>query len=110
METAMQQAMSQIGDSLEDSMNIDAEAFSDAFSMNMTGEELVELMMSMSSTANATFEGNLQSLGYVDFDEPSEISIYPKNFESKEEVIKVLDSYNQRMEDRRQRGSGNHLY
>lgn len=99
METAMQQAMSQIGDSLEDSMNIDAEAFSDAFSMNMTGEELVELMMSMSSTANATFEGNLQSLGYVDFDEPSEISIYPKNFESKEEVIKVLDSYNQRMED-----------
>lgn len=33
----------------------------------MTGEELVELMMSMSSTANATFEGNLQSLGYVDF-------------------------------------------
>lgn len=80
-------------------MNIDAEAFSDAFSMNMTGEELVELMMSMSSTANATFEGNLQSLGYVDFDEPSEISIYPKNFESKEEVIKVLDSYNQRMED-----------
>ena len=35
----------------------------------------------------------------MDFNEPSEISIYPKNFESKEEVIQVLDSYNQRMED-----------
>ena len=29
---------------------------------------------------------------------PSEISLYPKNFESKEEVVKILDKYNHKME------------
>ena len=29
---------------------------------------------------------------------PAEISLYPKNFESKEEVVKILDKYNHKME------------
>ena len=42
--------------------------------------------------------GNLRNLGYVDFDVPSGISIYPKDFESKEHVVDILDDYNSRME------------
>ena len=99
MEETLTAAMAQVGKSLENAMSIDADAFADAFSMNMTGEELTELMMSMNRAASATYESNLQSLGYVDFDEPAQISIYPKNFESKENVIKILDDYNQRMEE-----------
>ena len=34
----------------------------------------------------------------MDFDVPSGISIYPKDFESKEYVVDILDSYNSRME------------
>ena len=102
METAMKQAMSQMGSSLENAfsgaMDIDAEAFADAFQMNMTGEELAELMMSMSSSDSASYENNLKELGYVDFDVPSGIDIYPKDFESKEEVVNILDGYNSRME------------
>lgn len=102
MENAMKQAMSQAGSSLQNafagSMNIDAEAFADAFQMNMTGEELTELMMSMNSGNSATFESNLQNLGYVDFDTPSGIDIYPKDFESKEQVVNILNEYNSRME------------
>ncbi len=39
-----------------------------------------------------------RNLGYVDFDVPTGIAIYPKDFESKEEVVKILDDYNSRME------------
>ena len=54
--------------------------------------------MSMGSAQNATYENNLSAFGYVDFDVPSGIDIYPKDFESKEEVVRILDDYNSRME------------
>ena len=98
METAMTQAIAQIGANLQSAMNIDPEVFSNAFQVNMDGEEMSELFMSMSSTQDATYEGNLRNLGYVDFDVPSGIDIYPKDFESKEYVVDILDSYNSRME------------
>ena len=98
MSDAMETAMAQVGSSLENAMNIDGDAFADAFQMNMTGEELAELMMSMNSGQSASLENNLRTLGYVDFDEPAGIDIYPKDFESKEEVVGILDSYNARME------------
>ena len=98
MEGAMQQSMSRGGQSLQDAMSIDGEAFADAFQMNMTGEELAELMMSMDSGRSTTYESNLNALGYIDFDEPAGIDIYPKDFESKEQIVQILDSYNARME------------
>ena len=99
MSDAMEQAMSQIGSSLEDAMSIDGDAFADAFQMNMTGDELAELMMSMNSGQSASYENNLRTLGYVDFDQPAGIDIYPKDFESKEAVVDILDDYNSRMEE-----------
>ena len=102
MEFALGQAMTQVGNSLEQAlsgaMNIDGDAFADAFQMNMTGEEFTELMLSMGSAESASYDSNLQSLGYVDFDVPAGIDLYPKDFESKEEVVRILDDYNSRME------------
>ena len=60
--------------------------------------DLKELMISMTMSATASYDNNLQKLGYVDFANPSQISIYPTDFESKEKVVKILDSYNSRME------------
>ena len=97
--TAMSQAMANVGSSLENAMNIDGDAFADAFQMNMTGDQLTELMMSMNSGDSASYENNLATLGYVDFDVPSGIDIYPKDFESKEQVVKILDDYNSKMEE-----------
>ena len=98
METAMTQAIAQIGENLQSAMNIDAEAFSNAFTVNMSGDEMAELFMSMNSTQDATYDSNLKTVGYVDFDVPSGINIYPKDFESKEYVVDILDDYNSRME------------
>ena len=90
----------QIGQNLQsvmtDAMKIDTDAFAKAFQFNMTEDDLTELMMSMSGTASATYDSNLQKLGYADFAKPSEIDIYPKDFESKEQVVDYLDRYNKK--------------
>ena len=102
LESAMKQMMTNVGTQLQNSlgnaMQIDPTAFADAFQMNMTEDDLAELMMSMSGKGLASYDSNLQKLGYVDFAVPSAINIYPKDFEGKEQVVKILDDYNSRME------------
>ncbi len=97
--TAMQRSMGQLSQNMASAMSIDEDAFADAFQMNMDENELSELMMSLMTTEESSYAGNLQALGYADFDQPSSIDIYPVDFESKEHVIEILDGYNQRMED-----------
>ena len=98
IQSAMEEVVKKIGENLADAFQIDANDFAEAFSMNMDAEELSELLRSMSSAQGATYESNLSSLDYVDFDNPSEISIYPLDFESKEQVSNILSDYNSRME------------
>lgn len=99
MGNAMQQTMEQFSTNMEDMMEIDGDAFADAFSMNMDFDELSELMASMGSAQNASYENNLHTLGYADFSDPSGIDIYPTDFENKEHVIDILNGYNDRMEE-----------
>ena len=102
IETAMTQMMTNVGTQLQNTMGsamkIDTDAFAKAFQINMTEDDLVELMMSMNTSNSVSYDSNLQKLGYVDFNVPAEISLYPKNFEAKEEVVKILDDYNNKME------------
>ena len=95
--TAMQQSMSQLSANMANAMSIDEAAFADAFQMNMSEEELGALMMSLMSTEEASYDGNLKKLGYADFAKPAGIDIYPVDFESKEQVVAILDAYNDRM-------------
>ncbi len=99
IQTAMQQSMSTFGTELENAINIDGDAFADAFKINMSGDELRELLTAMSTVGSASYDGNLQKLGYVDFGKPTAISIYPKDFESKEYIVNILDEYNSRMKE-----------
>lgn len=99
MESSMQEAMSQLSGNMADAFTINTEALQNAFQMNMTEEELGELLMSLAYREDASYDGNLQELGYVDFGQPNEISIYPSDFESKEQVLRILDSYNEWMEE-----------
>ena len=41
-----------------------------------------------------TYEENLKALGYVDIDNPTSISIYPKDFEAKERINEIISEYN----------------
>lgn len=96
---AMQQSMSQIAANMSNAMSIDESAFQNAFKMNMSEEELGELMMSLMNTEDTSYDNNLKKLGYADPAKPGGIDIYPIDFESKEKVIEILDGYNDRMTD-----------
>ena len=98
MESSMQQSMSQLGTAIQSALTIDPDAFASAFSMNMSEDELSALFTSLMSGEEASYSNNLNSFGYADPDVPSQISIYPKDFESKESIIAILDDYNSRME------------
>lgn len=99
IQSAMEDVVKKLGENLTDAFQIDPDEFAEAFSVNMNAEDLTELLRSMSSAQGATYESNLSSLGYVDFDSPSSISIYPLDFESKEHVTDILSDYNSRMEE-----------
>ena len=98
IQSAMEDVVKKLGENLADAFQIDPDEFAEAFSVNMNAEDLTELLRSMNSAQGATYESNLSSLGYVDFDSPSSISIYPLDFESKEHVTDILSDYNSRME------------
>lgn len=46
-----------------------------------------------------TYSGNLKKLGYIDMNDPTMISIYPKDFESKEKVAALIQQYNDMQTD-----------
>ncbi len=91
---SIEDMMGSLSDELADSMSLSADSIMETFSANMDSDALLELMTSMSMASSASYEDNLASLGYVDFDSPSEIDIYPKDFESKDQVASIIDDYN----------------
>ena len=95
--SALESSMGQLADNMSDAMGIDQDAFMDAFKMERNRDELTQLLVSMASTQSASYEGNLRKLGWADFDNPSRIDIYPIDFESKAEVTRILDDYNDAM-------------
>ena len=97
MQAAMTQVMGQLSANMATAMHVDESAFADAYQMNMDEKELTELMMSLMSSETTSFDGNLNKLGYADYAKPASIDIYPKDFESKQSVIDILDGYNDKM-------------
>ncbi|MGN1113345.1 MAG: ATP-binding cassette domain-containing protein, partial [Acutalibacteraceae bacterium] len=99
MQSAMQQAMASKGEQMSNGLNIDSKAFAKAVQTNMSEEELAGLLKSMMSSEDSSYEGNMKKFGYADIENPSEISIYPVDFDSKAKIIETLDSYNSHMEE-----------
>ena len=98
MDAIGSQLSSAMGD-LASGMGMDADTFANAFQINMDENTLSELMVSMMRVEEHSYDNNLKKLGYADFAKPSEISIYPKDFESKEHIKQILDDYNDRMRE-----------
>lgn len=94
----MSKQMGNLASSLQNAMTVDGSMFAKAIKMNMDEKELSELMMSMMTTEVSSYDGNLKKVGYSDFDKPSSINIYPKDFETKQNVIDILDKYNDDVE------------
>lgn len=56
----------------------------------LTDEQLIERV----NDQIGSYKSNLKKLGYVDFESPSSILIYPKDFESKDAITDLITDYN----------------
>ena len=86
--------------SIASSFNVDQEKIAGAFSFDLSEEELTRLMTTLSSSSvEKNADTNLRTLGYQELDEPTSISFYFKDFDSKELFIDFLEDYNEKMEE-----------
>lgn len=100
--SAMTTAVKDMANSIPNAFYVDGNALANSFSLKMDEEELQALMMSMRSAASASYQKNLTTFGYAEDEDYSEITIYPYDFEGKEEIKNLLDDYNTLMEEQGQ--------
>ena len=65
----------------------------------LNSDELAELMKAYRDNKNSSYESNLIKLASVDISSPASISIYPKNFASKNNLIDIIEEYNKTAKD-----------
>ena len=97
MTKVMERVADQMGTTLanlQNAFSVDASAFQSAISFNMGAEDLTSLMSNYANASRLTYDNNLTTLGYADADDPISISIYPKDFTAKEDVLASIDAYN----------------
>ena len=98
LQTSLKQNFAQLGSQMENAIHIDTNAFQNAIQFNMSEQDLTELFKSTMLSASSTYNSNLQTLGYADQNSPTQIRIYPRNFDSKAVILEKLDAYNTAME------------
>ena len=99
LQTQMESSIKKLSKTMTNAISIDENAFIGAFKMKMNEEELAELFNSLMNKENVTYESNLKKLNYANFDEPSGIDIYPKDFEGNKAITSLINDYNTRMEE-----------
>lgn len=60
----------------------------------MTNEQIAELMKTYAENVNASYEKNMRKIGAIDLNNPTSISIYPKDFQSKDLIEEGIKEYN----------------
>lgn len=98
IESKMKQSMKQLPGQLQNAISIDQNAFTSAFKINRTEDEIMDLMTTMLRQADSSYDNNMKKLGYATVDKPQQINFYPKNFDSKGKIVNFLDGYNKKME------------
>ncbi len=88
--------------SSEDNSNFDYNSLSNEQKMAMrslSNEQIAQMMQAYTENKNASYEKNLQKLEAVDLNKPTSISIYPKDFASKDNITELIEDYNQKQRD-----------
>ena len=99
LQKEVQASIKTLSQSITKAISVDSNAIIGAFHMKMNEEELAELFSSLMSKETVTYESNLKNFNYASIDEPSGISIYPKDFEGNQSITNLLNDYNTRMEE-----------
>ena len=96
MTKALKDTFSDFGSAL----SVDQDAFAKAFQFNMGEDEMKSFMSELMGGSIASAEGNLSAFGYCDAEDLQSITIFPKDFESKDQITTIIKDYNKMVEDK----------
>ena len=93
--------LSRVGDltgvlteTMADAFKIDPQAIANAFTMNMSEDELTRIISVMLDNTKKDAKANLIAFGYQDLEDPTYIYFYFKSFEGKEHFKQFIEDYN----------------
>ena len=96
--TSVGELTGKLMESVAGAFTVDGEKMASAFKFELSEEEMRRLFQTMTSTTVENADTNLLTLGYQDLEEPTYISFYFNDFDSKERFIDFIDEYNKKQE------------
>ena len=97
IQSAIQNNIAQLSSQVEDALKIDPTVFQSAVQVNMSTDDLVDLVKMNLQSSTTSYGSVLGALGYSDYAKPGNIWIYPKSFEAKNRIVDSLNAYNAAM-------------
>ena len=70
-----------------------------AYLQSLSPTEMAEVIATYEEQAGATYEDVLNQIGVIGLDKPTAINIYPKDFDSKDEIVNIINNYNDEQRD-----------
>ena len=70
-----------------------------AYLQSLSPTEMTAVIENYEQQAGATYDDVLNQIGVIDLDKPSSINIYPKDFDSKEEIVNIINNYNEQEQE-----------
>lgn len=97
IQSAIQNNIAQLSSQVEDALKIDPTVFQSAVQVNMSTDDLMDLVKMNLQSSTTSYSSVLGALGYSDYAKPGSIWIYPKSFEAKNRIVDSLNAYNAAM-------------
>ena len=97
IQSAIQNNIAQLSSQVEGALKIDPTVFQSAVQVNMSTDDLVDLVKMNLQSSTTSYGSVLGALGYSDYAKPGSIWIYPKSFEAKNRIVDSLNVYNAAM-------------
>ena len=97
IQSAIQNNIAQLSSQVEDALKIDPTVFQSAVQVNMSTDDLVDLVKMNLQSSTTSYSSVLGALGYSNYAKPGSIWIYPKSFEAKNRIVDSLNAYNAAM-------------
>ena len=97
LQSAMNTLTTNFSTDLFSGFNFDTAQLSKLIKFKMSSQDIKDLMASLLSTNETTYDSNLRKMGYADIEKPSSITIYPADYEGKAHIKQLIDDYNTRM-------------
>lgn len=98
IQSQMGKAMADFPNQIQNAISIDENGIASAFKIEMSEDDIMDLMSTMMNQQETTAQTNLTLLGYATPDSPSQINFYPTSFEGKTNLVDFIEQYNRNME------------